>query len=394
LRCFLHISEFGFEGYRHLPALATISDDLVLWAPAALQAQRAKDAGASLLGADEILELVEARKMRIVGREHYLLEKESRKNGWPLAQWTQAYDAEIARIALADREKPPDQRRVFFAEAEQGKDWAEQELARGGPRVAQVEELIEKTPVHDPMRTNLLPGLAEKLTRLPPGEERVALALRDIRNHTLAAEEVGADISVEPLAFRDIAADLGATDRALGLPASPPPTIEGVRELLAMVMSLAPLRSSADLQRLLDLREVTTVRHQIESLLRFNPQPQKRVEQDLEAAGDLTDWLGELLDPTSFKGAPLLDVVGVVLAMLGEPALAATGPLTRLGCALGRAAERRAKHEAELDAPIPYSGSRLPFLLAFGDETVTFRRIGDLRRRLEDPSQSGLLRRL
>jgi hypothetical protein len=161
--------------------------------------------------------------------------------------------------------------------------------------------------------------------------------------------------------------------------------------MLEMVMSLAPLQSSTDLQRLLDLGELATVRHQVESLLRFNPRPKQRVEHDLAAAGELTDWLGELLDPAPFKGALLLDVVGVVMAMLVEPALAATGILTRLGCALGRAAERRADHEAELDAPIPYSGTPLPFLLAFGDETVTFERIGELRRRLEDSSQAGLL---
>jgi hypothetical protein len=390
MRCFLHISEFGFEGYRYLPGLAAISDDLVLWAPAALQAKKAKDAGASLVGPEEILGLVESGKVRIVGRDHYLMEKNSRKNGWPLAKWTDAFDGEIANIAERDLTLPVERRRVFFAGPEQGEEWAREELARRGPKVDRVEELIMAGHALDPEKSELLPGLVEKLRRLGSQDEQLRLALRDIRNHTLAAEEVAADVSVEPLAFREIVSDLSNTEAKAPI-ATPVPTLEGVRELLEMVMSVAPLNNINDLHQLLALKEIPAVRLQIESLLRFNPQPKERIEEELEAAGELADWLGALWNPEPLKGAFLLDIIAVTLALLGEPVLAATSPLTRLGCYTAQAAKRYGNYEDELDEPIPYAGMSLPFILAFGDETVTFNRIGTLRRRLEEGHRRGLI---
>lgn len=390
MRCFLHISEFGFEGYRYLPGLATISDDLVLWAPAALQAQQAKDAGASLVGPEEILGLVESGKVRIVGRDHYLMEESSRKNGWPLAEWTETFDGEIAKIAEKDLTLPVEQRRVFFAGSEQGEEWARKELTRRGPKVEQVEELITAPHALDPEKSELLPGLVEKLRRLRSQDEQLTLALRDIRNHTLAAEEVAADVSVEPLAFREIVSDLSQAE-AREPRATPAPTLEGVRELLEVVMSVAPLKNVNDLHDLLALGEIPAVRLQIESLLRFDPRPKVRLERELEAAGELTDWLGVLWNPEPLKGAFLLDVIAVTLALLAEPALAAASPLTRLGCYMAQAAKRYGNYEDELDEPIPHAGMSLPFILAFGDETVTFNRIGELRRRLEEGRRRGLI---
>jgi hypothetical protein len=392
LRCFLHIAEFGFEGYRYLPGLATISDDLVLWAPAALQAQQAKEAGASLVGPEEILGLVEAGKIRIVGREPYLMEKSSRKNGWPLAQWTSSFDEEIATIAAKDLDQPIEERRVFFAGPEQGGAWAREELLSEGPRLNQVEDLISADKALDPMDSNLLPGLVEKLTRLSSKEQRVAFALRDIRNHTLAAEEIDADVSVEPLAFREIVADLTRENRPKGTSRVTPPSLDGTRELLEIVMSLAPLENSSDLKRLLELKELPSVRLQIESLLHFNPRPRERLKGELEAAGELTHWLSTMMDSSTAKGMLLLDVIGVVLAMLTEqPAIALTSPLTRLGCAAAEAAQQHADYESRMDAPIQYAGMSLPFILAFRDETVTFNRIGELRHRLEEGLRTDLI---
>jgi hypothetical protein len=390
MRCFLHISEFGFEGYRYLPGLATISDDLVVWAPAALQAKKAKATGASLVGPEEILGLVESSKIRIVGRDHYLMEKSSRKNGWPLAKWTETFDGEIAQIAEKDLTLPVEQRRVFFAGPEQGKEWARAELARRGPKVEQVEELITTGHALDPKKSELLPGLVEKLRRLRSQDEQLTLALRDIRNHTLAAEEVAADVSVEPLAFREIVSDLSQPEAKEPL-ATTAPTLEGVRELLEVVMSVIPLENNDDLRRLLDLKEIPTIRLQIESLLRFDPRPKVRLERELEAAGELRDWLGALWNPEPLKGAFPLDVIAVTLALLGEPALAAVSPLTRLGCYMAQAAKRYGDYEDELDEPISYAGMSLPFILAFGNETVTFNRIGELRRRLEEGHRRGLI---
>jgi hypothetical protein len=248
--------------------------------------------------------------------------------------------------------------------------------------VEQVEALITSGHALDPKKSELLPGLVEKLRRLQSQDEQLALALRDIRNHTLAAEEVAADVSVEPLAFREIVSDLSQTETKAPA-ATPAPTLEGVWELLEIVMSVAPLENSGDLHRLLDLKEIPTVRLQIESLLRFEPRPKDRLKRELEAAGELRDWLGTLWNPGPLKGASLLDVIAVTLALLGEPYLAAVSPLTRLGCYVGQAAKRYSNYEDELAEPISYAGLSLPFILAFGDETVTFNRIGELRRRLE-----------
>lgn len=392
MRCFLHISEFGFEGYRYLPGLAAISDDLVLWAPAALQAEQARKAGASLLGAEELLGLVEAGRVRIVGREHYLMEKDSRENGWTLAEWTTTFDTEIAAIAAKDLNRPPERRRVFFAEPEQGESWARQELAAQSSRSRQVEDLIFAPGALDPGQSRLLPGLVEKLSRLESREEQLELALRDIRNHTLATDEVEADFSVEPLAFREIVADLGNHRQPETNPAPPPPTLDGFRELLDIVMSLAPLESAADVRRLLDLKELPVVRFQIESLLRFTPRPKERLGEELEEAGELSNWFSTLMDSPAPKGAFLMDLMGVALALIIEqPELALLGPMTRLGGAVAQAAQREADRESSLQSRIPYGGISLPFILAFGDETVTFHRIGEIKRRLEDSHRNGLI---
>lgn len=381
MRYFIHISEFGFAGYQYLPALAFVADDLVLWAPSGLHIDKARKDGASALGPEDLLELVDGGKLRIVGRENWLVDEESRKKSdWDLAAWTEAFDGEIRKIAEADRDRPDDEQRVFFANDEKGKKWAREELAAESTRVAAVEDLIGADNALDPEKTQLLVGLAEKLADMDSPDEQLFAALRDIRNHTLASEEVEADIAVEPAAFREIVADIissgdGSGHRALD---PGPPTHSGWRELVEVVDELSPPASPADVHSLLSWKELPAVRREMDQLLCFSS-PRDVLRSELGAGPRLPPWWMELNAPPLLNHP--LDLLSLVLLVLGEPLAAATLPIvTRLGFAVGNASDAYGVGDERASEIAPHHGFMLPFVLAYRDPTPTYERLGELHR--------------
>jgi hypothetical protein len=382
VRYFIHISEFGFEGYRYLPALAFLADDLIVWSPSGQQAQAAVQAGQSLIGPDDLLRLVESRRIRVVGRKKWLLDDESRRaSKWAGAAWTDSFDGVIKSFAESDDDLPDTERRVLFADEEQGQDWAREEIERGSSRVKLVERLIEAPHALDPAKTVLLPGLAEKLVRLRSPEDRLRLALRDIRNHTLAGQEVHADIPVEPRAFREVVSDIASESSAgKSLPSVEPPTEINWRHLVALIEETRAPKSLSDVEGLLELKERPGVTDAIHGLLLYGD-PRAQIQADLEAAPELESWWRVLLTGGSFPLSNALDMVAVLLGSFIELPTAAV-PLTRLCFSVGEATERWTNREEEEETVVSYNGSVLPFLLAYGDATATFKRIGELKRRL------------
>lgn len=383
MRYFIHISEFGFEGYRYLPALAFVADDLVVWSPSGHQARAAVKAGRSLVGPDDLLSLVENRRLRVIGRKKWLLDDESRKaSKWAGAAWTESFDGVFKDFAEGDEDLPDAEKRVLFAKEEQGHDWAREEIERGSPRIKLVESLIESPHALDPAKTVLLPGLAEKLARLHAPEERLKLALRDIRNHTLAAQEAHADISVEPRAFREVVSDIASeSSHRQSLPSLGPPTESGWRDLVALVDEIRAPKNLREVEELLKLKERPGVTAVIHSLL-LHRNPRAQVHAELEGAPELDSWWKMLLAGGPFPLSNALDMVAVLLGIVIEPPAAAAVPLTRLCFSIGEATERWANREEEETAVINYTGSVLPFLLAYGDATATFKRVEELKRKL------------
>lgn len=381
MRYFIHISEFGFEGYRYLPALAFVADDLVVWSPSGHQARAAVKAGRSLVGPEDLLSLVESRRLRIVGRKKWLLDDESREaSKWAGAAWTESFDGVIKGFAEVDEDLPDAEKRVLFADEEQGQDWAREEIERGGPRVKMVESLIADPRALDPARAVLLPGLAEKLVRMRTPEDRLELALRDIRNHTLAGQEVDTDISVEPRAFREVVSDIALESNRQNLPSVGPPTESGWRDLVALIAEVRAPGNLRDVEELLNLKERPGVTALINGLL-LHGDPRAQVQAELEGAPEPESWWKALLTGGSFPLSSAFDVIAVLLGTFTELPMAVV-PLTRLSFSVGAATEQWANREEEETRAIPYNGSVLPFLLAYGDATATFRRIEELKRRL------------
>lgn len=302
-----------------------------------------------------------------------------RKTDWDLAKWDEGFDGEIRNLAEADLNRPEHERRVFFAKKELGMDWAGEEIANESWRAKAVERMISADGALDPDETDLLPGLAEKLAKLGSGEERLKVALKDVRNHTLAGEEVGADISVEPAAFRELVVGL-ASENAQPLRDPGAPTLEGWRELVELVHDLRPLRSPAGVDELLALKDSRQIQREIDRLLMFES-PRAELGRQLGAGPSLPPWWEELDMRLPLQWP--LDLLSLILLILGEPAEVVAAPqIFKLAYAIGRAGDTYGHRDELVKDPVHYDGSPLPLLLAYKDPSATIERLDELRRRL------------
>lgn len=106
--------------------MVAASSPVVLWAPSSVEISSTR----CRLGPREFVKYVEAGKVRIIGRENWIMSRHFRNNyRWAGAHWVSEIDDAVKSIATNDELLPLNERRVALAEDERGDVWAERHLA-------------------------------------------------------------------------------------------------------------------------------------------------------------------------------------------------------------------------------------------------------------------------
>ncbi|HKB50131.1 MAG TPA: hypothetical protein VKC63_01730 [Solirubrobacterales bacterium] len=383
-RVFSHIAEFNEAGYQSIPALAFVAKPLILWSPSGSQITSAKAEGVSVLGPDDLLALVRKSFVRIHGREEWLTSQEHRevqrkKTRWPHARWSD-FDDGLCEIANDDRAKPANERRVFFSEPDGGGEWAEGQFERDTSAAALVCALVEDPEV----RAKLPAGTCEKIERAKDVQAATKAVLRDIHNHAAAFSEARA-ISVEPPAFAPLISQLAGDVIEARDPAASPGRRSALEETLEMFTTLLEEREAptdlSEVEELLRLRfEDPRIEIEIGSLL---AEPSSAAWLDSQIAHDKAArraW-DEIFPADKWDVDRAWVFIAALMAgfevSLGAVGAAAYRFLPRVLPA-GKTLARR--QSLALD----FEGPRVPFLLAYGQETPTYAQIGEMRGLLQE----------
>jgi hypothetical protein len=179
-RTFCHINEYEDGGFASLHRMIATSEPLVLWAPSSqlLSVPQCR------VGRDEFVEYVEQGRVRIVGRETWLMSKDARNDPslmpWEGARWDDEVDGAIRAIAREDQDLPDDQKRVLVAPGERGDQYASRYLEEHPEEVGRLSSLLHAAEERQQLPRGLL-GSLQRDVSTPHG--LVAHLLRDVFNH-------------------------------------------------------------------------------------------------------------------------------------------------------------------------------------------------------------------
>ena len=398
MRIFSHIAEFDFLGYHQLPAMVVFAEKVTLWAPSARQMAAAR----STVTPDGLLELVQAKKVQVLGRRDWLTREETRlESGWEFARWSEVgYDDKVREIALIEEKAKieGERRQVRFAPREEGEDWAANQIASDAPVVSAVRAAIQAR--------SFPPGMLQKAERAAKThptdpDAPVRALLRDMRNHEDALGLIPGGIPVEPCQHPNVVPTIMArTDqRRPGTGAAPDP--DKLWDLLNLATNLAAPRSIDDLLKLLERDDLDQLRDEIDPLLCASDAATdvaEELETEIRIGTDRTSWRealtpGTLLDRSLVGGGigvAVADLIFEVVAhQVGPPGvgglLTATGGLIAAGPpALGAA--RKLSWIGTTDQQ--YTGPKWPFVLAYDSEHPRYKAIDSLIQRISDYRRS------
>lgn len=191
---FCHINEYQDRGYRDLRQMLLLSEPLTLWAPSSVLL------GESNVAVDDILLLLDTRRIRVIGREEWLT-SESFRNTHPFgpsAHWVPRIDNEIKRLLEEDKTRPRHTRRVVAAPPADGYEWADSHMDQNREVIERLYDVYQRTP-------QLIPGgtmdtVGRNLTERKIAHSNVAIVvktiLRDAYNHGMAFKISDADVSM------------------------------------------------------------------------------------------------------------------------------------------------------------------------------------------------------
>jgi hypothetical protein len=178
LRTFCHINDYDEQGYRNLHRLVAGSLPLVLWAPSS-----ALFRSHGSIPVDYYLKLIEEGKIRIIGREEWLLDPAWRNSPsrWEGAAWDKKIDDAIYRIYINDLHVTDNrQKRVIVAHKEPGKKWAEDAIEAEPELVTFWRGILESPDADDRVPPGTLQAIRKG--RLDPLSATTRI-LRDASNH-------------------------------------------------------------------------------------------------------------------------------------------------------------------------------------------------------------------
>jgi len=185
MKPFLHIDDFGEDGFDQLTPLLVLSGRANIWAPSAHLLQQSK----SNIGVKDLLWLIEKGYMSVTARRRWFFDKTFRENhNWAGARWNDSLDSPLQSMAKEDESRPRSERRVILAENETGYDKAisRVKLKDGKALEGRLRKLFNE---------QLLPvGIQEKAQTARYEKRSVPQQiLRDYYNHIDAIKESSSD---------------------------------------------------------------------------------------------------------------------------------------------------------------------------------------------------------
>lgn len=194
-RVFMHIDEYGEDGFAVLPHYICVSYPLVLWSPSALLLKTANKNNSTDLTPTDLLRLIDCQDapIRVIGRREWFDPSWRKGHAFWGARWDSEFDTKLAAFAKEDETNSVENRRVMFASPERGYEMADEMLAT--PRAKSIYSSIGKL-----FAEGALPqGIMEKAQRdKDASRPYVRTVLRDFYNHEDAKEEARAIASASP----------------------------------------------------------------------------------------------------------------------------------------------------------------------------------------------------
>lgn len=194
-RVFMHIDEYGIDGFGQLPHTICVSNPVILWSPSALLLESARAAGATDLTQKDLLNLIDAQDapVRVVARNEWFDKAWRDRHPFEGARWVSGYDDELAKFSEEDKKLSKENRRVIVARPEKGYEKADRLLC--GSLKKSIEAKIGVI-----FKQGLLPlGTLEKARRdIDARRPYVRTIVRDVYNHMDAADDAEGVISATP----------------------------------------------------------------------------------------------------------------------------------------------------------------------------------------------------
>jgi hypothetical protein len=379
VKVFSHISEFGPAGMQNIPALTFISEKVSLWSPSASFIEEANRAGHSELTARDMLELVDGGHIQIMGRHWWFFDKNLRNSfpsGYRFANWDNNFDNALQLMAVQDRDKALENRRVVIAEEEDGLSWAEEAIESSAD--AHVAAVATAKTI---LSSSYTLGLSEKLAKAKTETDRLKIVLRDIRNHSKAFVDSRADqlvvLAQEAQSYAQAVS--GDNQNRLAFAAEQ----ERLPELVDFVSKISKPRNFQELLRLLNEKDLAIFRAEVTALMYSNTPVDVEVLARIHAGTrELTWretlWGKDLVQATTRLGPTALGLLIAFLTIQFEPValigllIQAIQTVVPLGTKLGA-----------LPAP-DYVGPRFPFILGFGRDSPTYSQIREMVALIEE----------
>lgn len=378
LSSFCHINDYREQGFINLHRMIYCSRPLVLWAPSGILLENYNKKETCKVSIRDFIEFVEKGKIKVIARESFLNRKHRNEHPFEGYHWHNVLDDALLQIHKNDEIETLENRRVKIVEKEDGYEWADKILEKEPKEVNKIWKLINKKKI--PL------GSLDKALRKDNKVESVREVLRDVRNHSRAFELSNTDVPILSKQDGDFFRLLEKgdfDDKKENIKEEREEKVINTSQLENCVMSLlkrldeySRAKSYKDFiyneeghrefceflfaiyrnLNTIDIKEVSShlinniiieiekgIKQKeditIRELLSF---PRDKLLASLEIGGIITNVAGIIVDPLG-----ILNLIGITLISI--PLF--TGVLKRVGW-----------------IPLPYEGTRWPFLYVFGND--------------------------
>lgn len=382
MHLFCHIGEFGSAGPQSIPTMAFLSQRLVLWTPTAGLLADSYERGTSLITPDDFLQLVRHGHVRVAGRRWWFTDPDARNRRAALQpfrfpRWFDSFDGELHDIALEDetRSLSLERRRVLLIDPADGMEWAatiqRSELPEDKAKIAAVRELLASG--------RLPSGQHARLDGINSETEAIRMLLAEVRNHSRAMSDVGADRTALLEAEADLYGsmlDRGPVDR----PELPLPSTHRLSEVLHTLTRIARPTRFDDLLELMENRELQPLRDEVSRLFMTDLPVAALVQEEIRRGVPPRGKGIKALLPGSAYGRAIT-LGGIVSSVVSMSF--AVEPIVGLCMSLLPFLERPLEKASVL--PISdYNGVRYPFILAHNKRSPTYRQLKNILERLRE----------
>lgn len=192
MKSYCHIEEFGSDRYNLLPIMVYCFEKAVIWGPNGSAMKQSHIDGKSYFSPFELLDLIDAGYLQVMGREEWFHKEERTPDKWSVSSWLEGFDSKLRDYGIADQYKPLYQRRVIMASKATGdKEAVKLVSSKSKENISLVDFIQEQV-----RNKNLPPRILEYSLKIPSDEKRLLNVLASIHNNKVAFELSEADIPI------------------------------------------------------------------------------------------------------------------------------------------------------------------------------------------------------